>query len=67
MQLKRIRDASGQARNFGFADYGDAESVLRCLEVINGVPLPSNSGPEKTLSVRPHFVILSAEYSCLDA
>jgi hypothetical protein len=37
---------------FAFVEYGDPESVLRCLEVINGVTLSWNGGPEKALAIK---------------
>jgi RNA-binding protein 25 len=57
IQLKRIRDASGKPKAFGFAEYGDPESVLRCLEVINGAKVPGDQ--EKAIVVRPLSSVLS--------
>ncbi|KAK4700504.1 RNA-binding protein 25, partial [Phenoliferia sp. Uapishka_3] len=37
---------------FAFVEYGDPESVLRCLEVVNGATLQGKSGTEKTLLVK---------------
>lgn len=37
---------------FAFVEYGDPESVLRCLEVINGAKLTGKSGEEKALLVK---------------
>lgn len=37
---------------FAFVEYSDAESVLRCLEVVNGALLPAKSGGEKALLVK---------------
>ncbi|EGG04908.1 uncharacterized protein MELLADRAFT_108039 [Melampsora larici-populina 98AG31] len=40
---------------FGFAEYGDPESVLRCMKVIDGAKLPINGGRggEKALMIKP--------------
>ena len=47
-----MRDPAGKPKAFGFAEYGDAESVLRCLELLNGIPLASPlGGAEKELKV----------------
>jgi hypothetical protein len=37
---------------FAFVEYGDAEAVLRCLEVVNGATLTGKSGQEKALLVK---------------
>lgn len=37
---------------FGFVEYGDPESVLRCLEVVNGVVLKGKNGQEKALLIK---------------
>ncbi|GAA6011306.1 hypothetical protein JCM10207_008293 [Rhodosporidiobolus poonsookiae] len=37
---------------FAFVEYADPESVLRCLEVVNGVSLKTPSGAEKALLVK---------------
>lgn len=52
--IKRIRDANGVPKAFGFAEYSDGESVLRCLELINNIPLPSGQPgvPDRNLSVK---------------
>lgn len=55
VSLRRIRDPNGKPKPFGFAEYGDPESVLRCLKVIDGAKLPINGGRagEKSLMVKP--------------
>lgn len=46
LSLRRVRDAAGAAKPFGFAEYGDEESVLRCLQCLNGLRLPSKVGDQ---------------------
>ncbi|MBW0472873.1 hypothetical protein O181_012588 [Austropuccinia psidii MF-1] len=55
VSLRRIRDPNGKPKPFGFAEYGDPESVLRCLKVIHGAQLPINGGKggEKSIMVKP--------------
>jgi len=55
VSLRRIRDPNGKPKPFGFAEYGDAESVLRCLKVVHGCSLPIDGGRggEKTLMIKP--------------
>ncbi|PKB98451.1 hypothetical protein RhiirA5_403941, partial [Rhizophagus irregularis] len=33
---KRVKDQSGNPKGFGFAEYADADSVLRALRVLGG-------------------------------
>jgi RNA-binding protein 25 len=40
---KRVKDQSGNPKGFGFAEYADADSVLRALRVLGG----EGSGDEK--------------------
>jgi RNA recognition motif-containing protein len=51
ISLKRIKDAEGKPKSFGFAEFGDAETVLRCLEVVNGCKVKGASGEEKAITV----------------
>ncbi|KAH9816751.1 hypothetical protein DFH28DRAFT_890668, partial [Melampsora americana] len=46
---------SRHPKPFGFAEYGDPESVLRCMKVIDGAKLPINGGRggEKALMIKP--------------
>lgn len=37
---------------FAFVEYGEAESVLRCLEVVNAASIKMPSGAEKQLLVK---------------
>lgn len=37
---------------FAFVEYGEAESVLRCLEVVNAATIKMPSGAEKQLLVK---------------
>lgn len=37
---------------FAYVEYGDPESVLRCLEVVNGAKLTGKAGEEKALLVK---------------
>lgn len=37
---------------FAFVEYGDAESVLRCLEIINGVLIVGKGGATKALLIK---------------
>lgn len=37
---------------FAFVEYGEAESVLRCLEVVNSASIKMPSGAEKQLLVK---------------
>ncbi|GAA5967044.1 hypothetical protein JCM11641_000422 [Rhodosporidiobolus odoratus] len=37
---------------FAFVEYADPESVLRCLEVVNGVNIKAQSGAEKPILVK---------------
>ncbi|KAI9617950.1 hypothetical protein KEM48_006888 [Puccinia striiformis f. sp. tritici PST-130] len=55
VSLRRIRDPNGKPKPFGFAEYGDPESVLRCLKVVHGSNLPIDGGRagEKTLMIKP--------------
>ncbi|CAH7688235.1 hypothetical protein BY996DRAFT_6429379 [Phakopsora pachyrhizi] len=55
VSLRRIRDPNGKPKPFGFAEYGDPESVLRCLKVIHGLKLPVDGGRsgEKSLMIKP--------------
>ncbi|KAG0149537.1 hypothetical protein CROQUDRAFT_669213 [Cronartium quercuum f. sp. fusiforme G11] len=55
VSLRRIRDPNGKPKPFGFAEYGDPESVLRCLKVIDGAKLPIEGGRagEKALMIKP--------------
>lgn len=55
VSLRRIRDPNGRPKPFGFAEYGDPESVLRCLKVIHGCSLPIDGGKagEKALMIKP--------------
>jgi RNA recognition motif-containing protein len=50
LNITRPRDANGVPKAFGFADYADAESVLRCIEVLHDMRLPYKGG-EKHLIV----------------
>ena len=52
LKINRIKDASGKPKGFGFVEYGEAESVLRCLEVVNGANLVGRDGERKTLTVK---------------
>lgn len=52
LKINRIRDAEGKPKGFGFVEYGDAESVLRCLALINGAQVTAADGEEKTLMVK---------------
>jgi RNA-binding protein 25 len=62
LNITRPRDANGVPKAFGFADYADAESVLRCIEVLHDMRLPYKGG-EKHLIVSPFcsLTALSAE------
>lgn len=60
VSMRRVRDANGIAKGFGFAEYGDLESVLRCLKCINGLKLPSKNG-EQALSVRYTLICLDLD------
>ncbi|KAA1097316.1 hypothetical protein PGT21_002667 [Puccinia graminis f. sp. tritici] len=55
VSLRRIRDPNGKPKPFGFAEYGDPETVLRCLKVVHGCSLPIDGGRagEKTLMIKP--------------
>lgn len=55
VSLRRIRDPNGKPKPFGFAEYGDPESVLRCLKVVHGCSLPIDGGKggEKALMIKP--------------
>lgn len=46
--LRRIKDPNGKPKAFGYAEYGDPETVLRCLEVLNGAQVPVNAGRNGT-------------------
>lgn len=37
---------------FAFVEYGEAESVLRCLDVVNGAKIKTKAGAEKVLLVK---------------
>ena len=37
---------------FAFVEYGDPESVLRCLEVVNGTMLTGKGGVQKAMLVK---------------
>ncbi|KAM0754808.1 hypothetical protein T439DRAFT_377233 [Meredithblackwellia eburnea MCA 4105] len=37
---------------FGFVEYGDPESVLRCLEVVNGALIVGKEGSEKAILIK---------------
>lgn len=37
---------------FAFVEYSEPESVLRCLEIVNGLKLSMASGEEKTLLIK---------------
>lgn len=51
VSMRRVRDAAGMAKPFGFAEYSDLESVLRCLQCINGLKLPSKVSPDQPFAV----------------
>ncbi|PLW19772.1 hypothetical protein PCANC_07636 [Puccinia coronata f. sp. avenae] len=55
VSLRRIRDPNGKPKPFGFAEYGDPETVLRCLKVVDGCSLPIDGGRagEKALLIKP--------------
>lgn len=50
--MRRIRDAAGVPKGFAFVEYGDAEAVLRCLELLNGVSLIGKDREQKNLTVK---------------
>lgn len=52
LSVRRIRDASGVPKGFAFVEYGDAEAVLRCLELLNGVSLIGKDRETKNLTVK---------------
>lgn len=37
---------------FAFVEYSEAESVLRCLEVVNGATIKTKAGADKALLVK---------------
>lgn len=52
LNINRIRDASGVPKGFAFVDYSDAEAVLRCLELLNGISLIGKDREQKVLTVK---------------
>ncbi|VDP84834.1 unnamed protein product [Echinostoma caproni] len=54
---KRVQGASGKLQAFGFCEYEDPESTMRCVRLLNGFPLG-----EKKLLVDPKTEDLLAEY-----
>ncbi|GAA5823178.1 hypothetical protein JCM3770_005570 [Rhodotorula araucariae] len=57
--LERILGVAGPVLSFrrpsppfAFVEYGEAESVLRCLDVVNGITIKTKAGAEKTLLVK---------------
>lgn len=52
LNVRRIRDAAGVPKGFAFAEYGDAEAVLRCLELLNGVTIIGQDREQKTLTIK---------------
>ncbi|PKY33722.1 hypothetical protein RhiirB3_452864 [Rhizophagus irregularis] len=45
---KRVKDQSGNPKGFGFAEYADADSVLRALRVLGG----EGSGDDKKVNIK---------------
>ncbi|POG63814.1 hypothetical protein GLOIN_2v1682773, partial [Rhizophagus irregularis DAOM 181602=DAOM 197198] len=67
---KRVKDQSGNPKGFGFAEYADADSVLRALRVLGGegsgddkkdkgvvLPALEEGANGKKLIVSNHFLI----------
>lgn len=52
VKINRMRDAAGKPKAFGFVEYGDAEHVLRALELLNGITLIGQNREQKTLTVK---------------
>jgi RNA-binding protein 25 len=52
VNINRIRDASGKPKAFGFVEYADAEAVLRCIELLNGIQLIGQDREQKALTVK---------------
>ncbi|BGP38550.1 hypothetical protein JCM10450v2_002499 [Rhodotorula kratochvilovae] len=57
--LERILGVAGPVLSFrrpsppfAFVEYGEAESVLRCLDTVNGITIKTKAGAEKTLLVK---------------
>ena len=50
--MRRIRDAAGVPKAFAFVEYGDPESVLRCLELLNGVSVIGQDRQQTTLNIK---------------